>query len=85
MGMGRSGGRSAKNRLGEGAARRATPRERDLVDAPGQAPKLDYRPGSETWIWTPRGERFLSVVAFLSLVAFSSLCAIIIASWWGII
>lgn len=85
MGLGKSGGRSAKNRLGQGAEFRATEREREGVDAPSQRPGIDYRPGSETWIWTPRGERFLSVVAFVSLVATGCLFGLVIAKWWGIV
>jgi hypothetical protein len=45
--MGKSGGRSARNRLGAGATERATPRQRDGVDPPG------FGPGSgepEHWI-----------------------------------
>lgn len=36
--LGASGGRSRANRTGQGARRRATPRERELVDPPWDDP-----------------------------------------------
>lgn len=82
--LGKSGGRSAGNRLGEGAARRSTPRERDGIDAPGQGPE-DTRPSQEPWIWTPRGERFLNVLAFGSFLMLCFLTSIAIAVWLGLL
>lgn len=82
--LGKSGGRSAGNRLGEGAAHRATPRERDGIDAPGQAPG-DTRQSYEPWIWTPRGERLMEVLAFGSFLILCGLTSIAIAKLFGII
>jgi len=85
MPLGKSGGRSAQNRLGEGAAHRATPRERDLIDPPGMRAD-DSRPRNEPlWVWTPRGESFLSFVAWSSSVTLCGLTAIAIAKLFGII
>lgn len=83
--LGKSGGRSAGNRTGEGAVRRATPRERDGIDAPGREAPRRTQEDSAPWIWTPRGERFLSFVAFASLLIFCGLTSIAIAEWLGIL
>lgn len=84
MPLGRSGGRSAQNRLGAGALRRATPRERDLIDPPGMRPD-DTRQNHEPWIWTPRGDRFLEVLGFGSFISLCGLTSIAIAKLFGII
>lgn len=85
MPLGKSGGRSAQNRLGDGALRRATPRERDYIDPPGHRPD-DTQPNHDPiWVWTPRGERFLSFVAWSSSITLCGLTSICIAKLFGIL
>ena len=76
--MGKSAGRSSGNRVGEGAERRNTPREREKVDAVREP---EFKPV----VLTRRGEALANALAMLSLVFLSALGAIIIAAWWGLI
>lgn len=89
MGLGQSGGRSKGNRLGEGAVRRATPRERDGIDPPGHVEWEHVRAEQEReehrWVLTSRGEKVMAVVAAGSWVFFCVLLAVVVCAWWGLL
>lgn len=78
MPMGDSGGRSAGNRIGEGARRRNTPRERAQIDPPWDEVVPRYR-------LTPRGEKVFAIAAWVSWIAWCLLFAVVICAWWGLI
>lgn len=67
--MGSSAGRSRAHRTGEGARRRYTEREREAVDAPGEALPLPWM--------TPRGERMMAGASWATLAAIAVLLALV--------
>lgn len=79
--LGSSGGRSRGNRLGDGAVRRATPRERAYIDPPGHTEWEHVR----TEALTGRGEKVFAAIAFGSWVFFCVLIAVVVCSWWGLL
>ena len=80
MPLGSSAGRSSGNRLGEGAVRRATPRERAGIDNP-----RDPEPTTPRWVLTPRGERAADVAIFLGALVLCGFASVVIAHWFGFI
>ena len=86
-GMGHSAGRSRGNRDGQGSVRRTPQRERAAIDPPGRAERARWADEEEhrTWVWTPRGEKVLSVTAWLCLIALSLLLGVVVSAWWGLI
>lgn len=82
MGMGQSAGRSEGNRVGEGAIRRNTQRERAAVDPP-----WDHEPVSvvDEWKLTPRGERWAQVCAITSMVSLACMIAVVFAAYLDVI
>lgn len=82
--MGSSAGRSAQNRTGRGARRRATPRERAAIDPPlDQIYLLDESEGPRTYRLTPRGERVVAFANWVMILAFISLFCFVLGVWFG--
>jgi len=83
--LGRSAGRSAGNRTGEGARRRNTPRERAAVEPPlDQIHLLDESEGPRTYRLTPRGERVLVLADVAILLGGLALLVFILGTWFGL-
>jgi hypothetical protein len=82
MAMGKSAGRSARNRTGEGAQRRNTPREREFIDPPfpDGPPAVRFAEPEAVWV-----DRLFSAVAWVSVIAFGVLGGVILAAWFGVI
>lgn len=81
MAMGNSAGRSSGNRTAREARRRATQRERALIDPPMDDPE----PELPRWMLTTRGERLVDWLFFGGFLVFCVLLAVIIAAWWGLL
>lgn len=80
--MGRSAGRSAGNRTGDGAKRRNTQRERDYIDPPFE---IQPEQPESPWRLTKRGEEFFAMAALAAWVFLSVLMAVVICSWVGLL
>lgn len=76
MPMGDSGGRSAGNRMGEGARRRNTPRERAQIDPPWDNVVPRYQ-------LTPLGEKVRDVLLLASCAGLVFLMALVLGEWFG--
>lgn len=86
MGLGESAGRSARNRTGQGAERRNTPRERALIDPvfPEGPPEVRFNRQPPSRL-TPRGESLLNFFAWSFWIVFCVMFAIVICAWWGLV
>ena len=86
-GMGRSAGRSRRNRTGEGAARRAPERERLGVDPPGRAERVKWADEEESrsWVLTQRGEKVLLIANAVTLILFYVVLVALVCAWWGLL
>ena len=73
--LGDSGGRSAGNRVGEGARRRNTPRERAQID-----PSWDHVVPRRDPAYT---RYFLTATAWTSLVGFMVLLLFVLGEWFS--
>jgi len=87
MPMGRSGGRSAKNK--SHTERRATPRERQYVDPPGHDEWEHVRIKGEPWFLTTRGRRVREVIIFIAVATVwaigCGMAAAVLCAWFGVI
>jgi hypothetical protein len=87
--MGRSAGRSLRNKTGQGAERRAPERERVGIDPPGHAERARWADEEDQRTWwddlTPRGRKVMDVIAVGSYVFMCVLLAIVVCAWWGLI
>lgn len=83
MAIGQSGGRSARNRTS--GPRRATQRERDLVDPPGHSEWEHIRVEGEPWVLTTRGEKVLAILAGGLWVFACCFLAVVVCAWFGLL
>lgn len=75
--MGQSGGRSRRHPEGEGARRRATPRERQGIDPPWDNVVPRYR-------LTVRGQRLEAAFNYFLCFALGAAGGILVAQWFGV-
>lgn len=83
--LGESGGRSAKNRTGQGADRRNTQRERADIDPVREAPEIGLVRKEPPILPDGWVDTLMGWVAVISLIAFGVLGGIILAAWFGVI
>lgn len=81
MAIGQSGGRSAGNR--QNGPRRATQRERDLVDPPGRHEWEKVKVDGEPWVLTPRAKSLGEFIAWSLWCATIAALVVLLAAWWG--
>lgn len=77
MPIGTSGGRSAGHPTGEGARRRNTPRERQLIDPP-------FDRESDTSFRFLGRYSWEDVIAASSWVIFCVVIGLVLGKWWGL-
>lgn len=88
MALGSSAGRSSGNRMGEGARRKGTDRERAAIDPPQDQmvnPNLIQANHLPQLRVTPRGQLVLNVVALTLWIMLSVVLGVLVSAWWGLI
>lgn len=93
MPMGKSAGRSARNRTADGVTERATPRQREGVDPPPSSFDWEHMRLEDEYSWfekhrvqlTLRGRKVASFALWSLWVVACCMIALVFAAWFGVI